>query len=141
MKPSNFVFDQSIQNKLKFGKFLTYARESKRYTIRDFAKLINISSTYLHDIENGKRPFPLHLTSKLIEVLQIPEDELIYFVDLIGSSHSNWNDINEYINQNPHAREFLRIAKSKNIPDDQLAKIILNAINKTSEKDEKQPII
>ena len=54
---------------------------------------------------------------------------MIWRVVLMG----NWQDINEYLATTPNARKFLRLAKDKNLSDEELSTIIYNMIDKSKE--------
>jgi len=91
--------------------------------------MINVSPTYISDIENGNRLAPINYIKETINILQIEKSEIDYFYDLVGCSHSNWIDINDYLSKNPNARRALRLARDKNISDANLYKLIMNMIN------------
>jgi len=129
MKPSDVVFDDNIKNRDKFGIYLKNRRIELDLSLRDFAKMINVSPTYISDIENGNRLAPINYIKETINILQIEKSEIDYFYDLVGCSHSNWIDINDYLSKNPNARRALRLARDKNISDANLYKLIMNMIN------------
>ena len=55
---------------MDFGEYLEEKRKSRNYTIRLFARRVNISYTYLADVEKGRsKAFKLEILNKIIEVL------------------------------------------------------------------------
>ena len=58
-----------------FGKFISQRREELGLTQRELATKLEISNTYMWDIENGHRSPPAKLISQLKEILKINIDE------------------------------------------------------------------
>lgn len=123
---SELVINKDYANKDKFGIYIKWRRMQLGLTVRDFAEKLNLSVGYMCDIENGKRTAPIKCISQMIQLLNIENNERNYFYDLVGSTHSNWSDINEYLQQMPNAREFLRLAQTKNLSDEEISSIILS---------------
>lgn len=104
---------------LPFGKYIKRKREELQITLRGFAAEIEISPTYLHDIENGNRRAPEKFLERIANALKIQDsDELNYFYDLAGVSHKGQHkDINTYMDRVPAARVALRTAKDADLTD------------------------
>ena len=137
MKASEIVFDDKISNKEKFGVYLRSRRLELGIGLREFAEKVNLSPAYISDIENGIRLAPINYLKNVIDILLIDEEEIDYFYDLAGSSHSNWPDINEYLAKTPIARKAIRLARDKNISQDDFAKLVLSlADDKENSKEE-----
>ena len=103
---------------MDFGKYLEEKRKSRNYTLRLFAKRINISYTYLADIEKGRsKAFKFEILNKIIEVLQLDEKETDIFYDLAGKSRETIPpDIEEYLKENKEIiKEIRRIKKEEKI--------------------------
>ena len=109
-----------------FGVFVKQRREELGLTLKDFADLSGISTPYLCDIENGERYAPLNYLDVYQEILQLPQADTELFLDLAYCTRHNHPDINNYLNDHPKAREFLRIAKRKNLSDKDLTDLILS---------------
>lgn len=62
-----------MYNRDEIGKRIKSARQGKM----QFAELINVSTPYLSDIENGKTNLSLDIFTRIVEVLQISADWLI----------------------------------------------------------------
>ena len=72
---------------MDFGEYLEEKRKSKNYTLRLFARRVNISYTYLADIEKGRsKAFKFEILNKIVEVLQLDEKETDMFYDLAGKN-------------------------------------------------------
>ena len=103
---------------MDFGKYLEEKRKSRNYTLRLFAKRINISYTYLADVEKGRsKAFKFEILNKIIEVLQLDEKETDIFYDLAGKSRETIPpDIEEYLKENKEIiKEIRRIKKEEKI--------------------------
>lgn len=124
MKPSEIFNNKNISNRDKFGTFVRNRRKELGITLRDFALQLNISPAYVSDIENGNRYAPVNYLEQVASILKIENDELYYFYDIAGCTHGNWPDINEYLAKNPNARKALRLARDKNISEQQLVQFI-----------------
>lgn len=124
MKPSEIFNNKNISNRDKFGTFVRNRRKELGITLRDFALQLNISPAYVSDIENGNRYAPVNYLEQVASILKIENDELYYFYDIAGCTHGNWPDINEYLAKNPSARKALRLARDKNISEQQLVQFI-----------------
>lgn len=87
---------------MDFGKYLEEKRKSRNYTLRLFAKRVNISFTYLSDVEKGRsKAFKLGILNRIIEVLQLDEKETHKLYDLAGESRNTIPpDIEEYLKEN-----------------------------------------
>ena len=91
---------------MDFGKYLEEKRKSRNYSIRAFAKRIDISFAYLADVEKGRnKAFMIETLKKIIEVLQLDEKETHKLYDLAGESRNTIPpDIEEYLKEN---REYI----------------------------------
>ena len=66
-----------MYNRDEIGKRIKSARQEKHLSQMQFAELINVSTPYLSDIENGKTNLSLDIFTRIVEVLQISADWLI----------------------------------------------------------------
>ena len=72
---------------------------------------LNIKTQYLHDLENGKRTPSPELMKKMIDVLNLTENEQIKLYDLVCDCHKSKKipaDIEEYIICNKDAKNQIR---------------------------------
>lgn len=66
-----------MYNRVEIGKRIKSARLEKQLSQIKFAELINVSTPYLSDIENGKTNLSLDIFVRIVEVLQVSADWLI----------------------------------------------------------------
>ena len=118
---------------MEFGEFLSAKRKEKGYTVRKFADLIDISPSFLCDLENGDRPFPSQskktdLLEKMCKFLNLNNKEIMEFKKLADQSalkHNKLpNEISSYLLNNPLAQQALRKATDKKISDVAWGKVI-----------------
>lgn len=104
----------------KFGEYLSQKRKQQKLSIRLFAKKVGISYSYLSSIESGLRQAPkLEILLKMIEILELTEEEKNHFFDLAALSNNKGivpPDLVEYVNNNKVIRDLLRAARDGKIP-------------------------
>ena len=66
-----------MYNRDEIGKRIKAARLEKHLSQIKFAELINVSTPYLSDIENGKTNLSLEIFVRIVEALQVSADWLI----------------------------------------------------------------
>ena len=66
-----------MYNRDEIGKRIKAARLKKHLSQIKFAELINVSTPYLSDIENGKTNLSLEIFVRIVEALQVSADWLI----------------------------------------------------------------
>lgn len=90
---------------MNFGDYISEKRKEKNFTIRELANKLNISFTYLSDVEKGRaKAFKQETLKKIIEVLQLNKDESDTLNDLAGESQDTVApDIAEYLKNHPEA--------------------------------------
>ncbi len=121
----------------EFGNFISNKRKEKGISLRMMAKDLNISISYLSDLEQGNKMPPNSSNEKyrdliinIIDYLNMTDadkDKCLNFADndLAKKGHIS-NDITDYIGQTPLASVALRKAKDLNYSDDDWKKIIDN---------------
>lgn len=121
-----------------FGKFINEKRlgrgpADEDILLKDIAKAMGTTATYLSDIIKGRRnPPEMNLLLKIAKVLQLTDEEKAEMFDLAGRERNEAApDLPEYImDENiPHVRAALRIANDKNLGDD-FWKHVLEEIDK-----------
>lgn len=90
---------------MNFGDYISQKRKEKDFTIWELANKLNISFTYLSDVEKGRaKAFKQETLKKIIEVLQLNKDESDELNDLAGESQDTVApDIAEYLKNHPEA--------------------------------------
>jgi transcriptional regulator with XRE-family HTH domain len=80
----------------KFGAFIRRLREAKGIGLREMARKIGVSPTYLSKIERDEFPPPTEdRVRKIAEILECNVDELLARADRVSS------DVSELIKQRP----------------------------------------
>lgn len=101
---------------MKFGNCLKTLRSKNNLTLRDLSKMVNLSYSYLSDIENNKKAAPNDKSLlRIASVLNLNESEQIVFFDSAAESKSGKNndyhlpaDISYYITNNKDERASIR---------------------------------
>ena len=93
---------------MEFGEFISQKRKEKNFTIRELASKLNISFTYLSDVEKGRaKAFRPEILKLLINVLQLTKEEQDKLNDLAGESQNTVApDIAEYLKAYDYVKEF-----------------------------------
>lgn len=121
-----------------FGKFINEKRLGRGpaggdILLKDIAKAMGTTATYLSDIIKGRRnPPEMNLLLKIAEILQLTDEEKAEMFDLAGRERNEAApDLPEYIMDEsiPHVRAALRRASDKNLGDD-FWKYVLEEIDK-----------
>ena len=103
-------------NELNFGMYLRRIREAKKISVRQLAKAVKITPTYLSDIEKGNnKPPNCVLLKAIIKELQIENnDKLISTLfDLAAKERNDIPaDIKEYIMNNQELLKIIRTVKN-----------------------------
>lgn len=103
-----------------FGDYIKSRRVVLGKSIRRLALELDITPAYLSDIEKGNRYAPEKYLEKMVQVLDIPDDEQYYFYDLAGKSRNNiHSDLIEYLGKTEIARTAIRKARDLNISNTQ----------------------
>lgn len=101
----------------KFGELVRKYRGNR--TLKDLASQIGITPAYLSDIEKGNRFPAKEKLDKIIKVFNLSKEEEEKFYDMVATESQNKykvsEDIAEYIMRNKYLRNFIRIAKEKNL--------------------------
>lgn len=106
------------ENGMTFGKFIRERREALGKSLRSVAAEIEMAPAYLSDVEKGNRWPPSKYLKKLAEVLQIPENEMNTYYDLVGEvREGDYPDLTDYIGKTDLARVALRVARDNDISD------------------------
>jgi transcriptional regulator with XRE-family HTH domain len=105
---------------MTFGAFVRNRRQNLGITLRELAAELQMTPSYLSDIENGKRAAPSprgeHLDAMMDE-LQITDTDEWY--DLVGASRGYiYEEICEYLRDHEDVRKALRAAASSGDGDE-----------------------
>ena len=117
----------------EFGQYIDQKRRGRAANgtdimLKDIARAMGVTATYLSDIIKGRRnPPEMKLLEKIAEVLMLNETQREELLDLAGRERDEAApDLPEYIMDAnlPHVRIALRRANSKNLGDDFWKKIV-----------------
>src|SRR6266436_3137114 len=116
-----------VSAKEKFGEFVRREREAKEIGLREMAKKIGVSPTYLSKIERDAFDPPAEdKVRKIAEIIGRDADELLALAGRVAS------DLTDIIRQRPREMaDFLRAAKG--LAADDLARLA-RAAQKAKEK-------
>ena len=110
------------------GSFITQKRIERDFTLRGFAKKIDISPVYLCNIEKGRRPLTTEATlERIASVLLLDKTERTLLLDLAAKSKAIpvvASDLPEYINERDIVRVALRTAKDVDATDEEWQEFI-----------------
>ncbi len=116
-----------------FGNYINEKRIGRRsdggdILLKDIAKAMGTTATYLSDIIKGRRnPPEMSMLLKIAEILKLSEEEKAEMFDLAGRERNEAApDLPEYImDENlPHVRAALRKASNKKLGDDFWQKVL-----------------
>ncbi len=115
-----------------FGEYINSKRKEQKLTLRKLAEKLDISPTYLSDVENDRRksfpPDKLLLLSKILNINT--EKDLYYYFDLAGySRNSIAYDVESFMLNNPELIEFVRKIKYKKVVSIDYINNLLTTIN------------
>lgn len=110
------VDDLKLKTKnAEFGQYLRSVRQAKKISIRQLAKAVNKTPTYISDIEKGNnKPPERELLDRIITALQLEEfpDIRNRLYDLAAKERKDVPaDIKEYLMENESILKIIRTAK------------------------------
>lgn len=99
----------------EFGQYLRAVRQARKISIRQLAKAVNKTPTYISDIEkSNNKPPERELLDKIIEVLQLADFPKVRnkLYDLAAKERKDVPaDIKEYLMENETILKIIRTAK------------------------------
>ncbi len=109
------------------GSYIRQLREDADYSLREFARRINVSAPFLSDIELGHRYPSDEVLEKIAQVLSVEVDELKKHDVRVPVK-----ELKELIDQNPiYGFAFRKLAEKKISPEE-----LLKLANKKTEESE-----
>lgn len=100
---------------IEFGQYLRSVRQAKKISIRQLAKVVSKTPTYISDIEKGNnKPPERELLDRIIAALQLEEfpDIRNKLYDLAAKERKDVPaDIKEYLMENESILKIIRTAK------------------------------
>jgi transcriptional regulator with XRE-family HTH domain len=108
------------QDAKSLGDLIREARTPKG-SLRDFAKKLDITPSYLSDIENDRRIPAEEVLRRIAELLELDFDELMAKAGRFGE------DADRYMRKHPTLGVLFRQLSESNLADDDLAKLLKRA--------------
>lgn len=100
------------------GEVLRDARVSADLTLRDLAKKLDITPSYISDIENDRRVPSEDVLQRLASELNLKFDELMARAGRVG------DQAERYMKQNPAAGVLFRRISERRLPEEDLKKLL-----------------
>lgn len=107
-----------MANTNTLGEVLRDARVQADLTLRELAKKLNITPSYISDIENDRRVPSEEVLQQLAEELKLHFDELMALAGRVG------NKAERYMKQHPAAGVLFRRISEKSLAEDDLQKLL-----------------
>ena len=100
---------------MKFGEYLANKRKEREMSLRMLAKELDVSPTYLSDVENNRRnALSYENLNKIIEILKLDEEEQKILYDLAGETKDEIPaDVEDFVNGNVEVIALLRKMKKE----------------------------
>ena len=130
-----FLKSNPPTNKFVFGQYLRICREESGKSLRVLAKELEVTASYLCDVENAKRYAPFKLLPKFMSIYGIKESEKDDFYDLAYLTHGKgFPDISDYLFKHPTALKAVRSARDKDLSGERFLEIVNKIIEEDNEK-------
>jgi transcriptional regulator with XRE-family HTH domain len=110
------------------GDVLRNARVAADLTLRDLAKKLNITPSYISDIENDRRVPSEDVLQRLAAELKLKFDELMARAGRVG------DQAERYMKQNPSAGVLFRRISERRLPEEDLKKLLTQVEKMGSKK-------
>jgi transcriptional regulator with XRE-family HTH domain len=110
----------NTQDSKSLGDLIREARTPKG-SLRDFAKRLDITPSYLSDIENDRRIPAEEVLRRIAELLKLDFDELMAKAGRFGE------EAERYMRKHPTVGVLFRKLSDSKTPDDDLAKLLRKA--------------
>ena len=110
----------NTQDSKSLGDLIREARTPKG-SLRDFAKKLDITPSYLSDIENDRRIPAEEVLRRIAELLELDFDELMAKAGRFGE------EADRYMRKHPTVGVLFRKLSDSKTPDDDLAKLLRKA--------------
>lgn len=96
-----------------FGEFLQKKREAKKITLRGMAQKLDVSPTFLSDIEKNRRnPPEMEKLDLITQILVLSDEDRAMMLDLVGKKRNTVApDLPEYIMERDYVSAALRTAR------------------------------
>lgn len=113
-------------NNITFGEFITQKREEKDITLRELARQLEVSASFLSDVENNRKP-PLTADrlEKVARIMLLSAEEKTTMYDLAGKQRNTVPpDLPEYIIERDYVSAALRTARDLDAGEEEWQRFI-----------------
>jgi HTH-type transcriptional regulator, competence development regulator len=111
----------TIGTDMEFGAFVRQEREAREIGLREMAKMIEVSPTYVSKVERGDFSPPAEdKVRRIAKILKLDEDELLALAGKVSS------DLSEIIRENPREMAAL-LRTTKGMTADDVANLAREA--------------
>ena len=113
-------------NNITFGGFLAQKREERDITLRELARQLEVSASFLSDVENNRKP-PLTADrlEKVASIMLLSADEKSRMYDLAGKQRNTVPpDLPEYIIERDYVSAALRTARDLDAGEEEWQRFI-----------------
>ena len=122
-------FTEVLDQEFTFGEYLRALRKSKKISIRELAKQVSKTPTYISDIEKGNnRPPDENLLNSIIVALNLGDDTSQVknkLFDLAAKERGGVSaDIADFIMRDDDVRNVIRLAKTDENTRNQIISIV-----------------
>ncbi|MCU1469464.1 MAG: hypothetical protein JWQ39_613 [Glaciihabitans sp.] len=104
-----------------FGELISSARQEKQRSLRDLAAELDLSASYLNDIEHNRRVPAESNVVAIAGALDLDADDLLAAAGRVGA------DAEVYLKVEPAAGVLLRTAATASMSNEELQELIRNA--------------
>ena len=110
------------------GEVLREARNRADLSLRDLAKKLSVTASYLSDIENDRRVPSEDVLEQLARVFSLELDELMARAGRVG------DDGERYLKSHPSAGVLFRRLADQRVPEEELQKLVKYVVDKLGKK-------
>lgn len=107
--------DENDYTRKTFGCCIRTQREECGISVRNCAKILGMSPVYLSDIERGNRNAPYDYIEKIIDILDIPDNQRKAVYKMAKASYGYKAYRNYLENNQTEITKFLRIAQETDL--------------------------
>lgn len=111
---------------ITFGGFLAKKRDERNITLRELARQLEVSASFLSDVENNRKP-PLTADrlEKVVSILLLSSEEKTQMYDLAGKQRNTVPpDLPEYIIERDYVSAALRTARDLDAGEEEWQRFI-----------------
>lgn len=115
-----------VTDNITFGGFLAQKREERDITLRELARQLEVSASFLSDVENNRKP-PLTVDrlEKVASIMLLSVEEKTKMYDLAGKQRNAVPpDLPEYIIERDYVSAALRTARDLDAGEEEWQRFI-----------------